>query len=260
MIRLLLFFVLAIATLSGARAAGGDPWLGVTVAPLPQAELERLGLDHGLRLTGVEPGGPADEAGLREGDVALAAAGRPLSSVARLQWIVHDHRPGDTLPIDYLRDGERATARVVLGSWQERAWSWHGEPPFHGHHSYLGLRLEPMTPALRRHFGAPAERGLLVSEVVAGSPADRAGVRVGDVVVRMDRRALRSLADVRRVLDFFEPGERIELELVRDGDTLVRQVELGSRRHGAIAPPPFVPPPLPPPLYPHGAPPGFDHL
>lgn len=81
----------------------------------------------------------------------------------------------------------------------------------------LGIRVQPMTPELRRYFEAPRDRGVLVSRVEPGSPADRAGVRVGDVIVRLGDVVARHPRDVVREALRAPSGEPLEIEVVRKG-------------------------------------------
>ena len=84
----------------------------------------------------------------------------------------------------------------------------------------LGVLVLGMTPELRRHFGAPANRGVLIAQVESNSAAARAGLMVGDVLVRVDRRPVRSREDVVQALAAHGSG-RIRLSVIRQ-DQLVR--------------------------------------
>ena len=81
----------------------------------------------------------------------------------------------------------------------------------------LGIRVQPMTPELRRFFEAPPDRGVLVSRVDPGSPAERAGVRVGDVILRLGDAVARHPRDVVREALRAPGGEPLEIEVVREG-------------------------------------------
>ena len=231
-------------TLPASTQASGDPWLGVAVDALSFDELKQLDLDYGLRIDAVTPGSPAAEAGLKQGDLLLELDGRILYSVGRLQWLVHRHQPGDSITLLYRREGQNLSAEITLGAWQERY------PPFPTHPystaSYLGVRLQVMSTALRQHFGAPTDAGMLISEVIENSPAAEGGLKVGDVIIRMDRKTIHDMGDIRRVLNFFEPGDTIEVEVIREREHQTLKVTLGEARnhHG-------FPPPSPPSFMPH---------
>lgn len=83
----------------------------------------------------------------------------------------------------------------------------------------LGVLVMGMTPELRRHFGAPAQRGVLIAQVEPGSVAARAGLMVGDVLVRVDRRSVRNREDVIQALAAHGSG-RIRLSVIRQGQLI----------------------------------------
>jgi C-terminal processing protease CtpA/Prc len=70
---------------------------------------------------------------------------------------------------------------------------------------------------------------VLISEVYPDTPASKSGLSAGDVIVRMDRRTIGEIADMHRVLDYFEPGEQLVVEVIRDGKNQELTVTLGQR-------------------------------
>lgn len=211
--------------------AAQDRQLGVLVEELPLSRLDALQLPYGVRISRVFPGSPAQAGGLQSGDIISEVGGQAVFSVSRLRWLVAKSAPQDTLTIKYHRDGRAASTDIHLGSappeqppaavWRtERSWSSPG---------YLGVALQPLTPGLREAFSVPAGAGVLIAEVYADTPASKSGLGAGDVIVRMDRRTIREIADVQRVLDYFEPGEGLAIEVIRDGNSLEFDVTLGER-------------------------------
>jgi C-terminal processing protease CtpA/Prc len=89
----------------------------------------------------------------------------------------------------------------------------------------IGLEVQPMTPELREHFGAPEDRGLLVVRVAAGRPAARAGVEVGDVLLEAGGAPLGEPFDLVRAVARPAAGEKLELVLLRDGKRRTLAVE-----------------------------------
>lgn len=83
--------------------------------------------------------------------------------------------------------------------------------------SRLGLHVQSMTPELREHFEAPADRGLLVTRVESGRPAARAGVAVGDVILEAGGVPQRSTWDLVRVVGRAPTGEKLVLRVLRKG-------------------------------------------
>jgi serine protease Do len=106
-------------------------------------------------------------------------------------------------------------------------------------HPWLGFtgQTEVVPPALAALMGLPVQRGVAVSDVVAGGPGDRAGVRVFDVVVRVDGQPVDSLGAIRRQLAYHRPGESAALTVLR-GETL-RDLEMPVEEMPRLAPTPW---------------------
>jgi hypothetical protein len=96
---------------------------------------------------------------------------------------------------------------------------------------FLGVGLTELTPELRTHFGAPEDAGVMVSSVEPGSPADKAGLEVGDILTRVDGKDVKSSWDVRARVRDFEEGQQVPLEVWRDRkvQTLTAAVALRER-------------------------------
>lgn len=103
-----------------------------------------------------------------------------------------------------------------------------GGPPLHEWllgRGRIGIRVQELSPELREHFGAPADRGVLVSEVEPGRPAEKAGLRVGDVILEVDGAAVESPGQLAGVIRRAPKGGRITLSLLRKGKRRSVEVE-----------------------------------
>jgi membrane-associated protease RseP (regulator of RpoE activity) len=94
---------------------------------------------------------------------------------------------------------------------------------------YLGVDLEDMTPELRSYFGAPRDAGILVESVHADSPADKAGVQVGDVLTAIDGKRIDSVSSAVRMVRAKKSGESAALEVVRGHRARTLSVSVGQR-------------------------------
>lgn len=212
--------------------AAQGPRIGVMVEDLSFRELDALDLPYGVRVTRAVPGSPAAAAGIRAGDIFLHFDTRPVFSVARLQWLTGQAPAGGTIVLRYYRDGNIADVELSFDAPPAasapppdaaREWVWKSP-------DYLGASLQSLTTGLREALAVPDGLGALVSEVYANSPAERAGLRAGDVIVKMDRRVILDIGDVERVLDYFETGEQLSLEVIREKQALQLTLTLGERR------------------------------
>jgi serine protease DegQ len=98
--------------------------------------------------------------------------------------------------------------------------------------AYLGIRPVQVTAEMNDAFDLGSDTGVLVEEVVEGSPADRAGVAARDVIVRLDDRPLETVEDLFAELRKHEPGEKVTLTVLRGGDERTLEVTLGDLPEG----------------------------
>ena len=113
----------------------------------------------------------------------------------------------------------------------------------------LGIGVIEMTPELRRFFGAPADAGLLVSQVEADSPAKAGGIKVGDVIIAVAGDEVDDAADVHAALAERDDGEKVDVVVMRNKKKLRKKVKVEAREHAmpeVIAPPAPPDPPDPP--------------
>jgi len=206
----------------------GVPRLGVLVHELPFGTLDQQDLPYGVRVMRVMPRSAAEAAGIQRDDILLTLDGHPLFSGARLQWLTTKAAPTKHVEFSYVRDGQTRKAQVDLHAATANPTS-RPHPRGHTGPSYLGVGLQPLTHGLREALEAPQDAGMLVAEVVEGSPAEQAGLRAGDVITKMDRRPVRSMGDVWRVLDYVQPGEKLAVEFVRDKNIEQLSVTVGER-------------------------------
>jgi S1-C subfamily serine protease len=96
-------------------------------------------------------------------------------------------------------------------------------------HPYLGVFLSDLTPEAARSFGSPADSGALVERVEKGGPAADAGIERGDVITDAGSEEVRSSGDLLSALRDYQPGERVELTILRDGKDIQLGVRLGER-------------------------------
>lgn len=165
-------------------------WLGVSLQPLDRELAQALGTTDtkGALIAAVEPGTPAARAGLRPGDLVLAAGERRVESPRDLASAVADAKPGAQIALTVVRDGRRMEQQVTLGAQPDRrsdVAARRGQDSQPGTGS-LGLALGP------RQGG----EGAVVARVAPGSVADERGLRPGDVILRAGDRDVSGPSDV----------------------------------------------------------------
>lgn len=166
---------------------------------------------------------PARRAGLQIGDIIIAIDDRPIDRVSTLQRVIRAKAPGETVSVQVSRFGERRTFRVRLGEAPPTETTVAREPrssrtPVGSSAERLGISVEPLTPEVARAMQLSGEpRGLRVTEVVPGGPADADGglVAGSDIIVEIlnpgPRRPVRTVADLQQALDGVNGGGYLSL-------------------------------------------------
>jgi len=183
-------------------------WLGVSLQPVDQDMAGALGLaaPGGALVSSVEEGSPAARAGLRAGDVVVAAGGREVKTPRDLAVAVGQARPDAAMTLALIRDGERAERSVTLGA-NPRNREAAARPAQDGRPS-LGLALAPRP-----------EGGVAVSAVAPGSVAAEQGLQPGDVILRAGNRETSKPQDVVEAVGAARQAGRasIALQVEREG-------------------------------------------
>ncbi len=187
-------------------------WLGVVIQDLTEDLARSFGLKEpeGALVTEVARNSPAAKAGLRQGDVIIAYNGRTVKNVADLRNQVALTAPGTKVKLTIIRDGRRRTLMVTIGE-QPKTF---GFPSRNELLEKLGFSVRNLTPDLAKELGYKPGQGVVVDEVVPGSPAAMAGIRPGYLIEEVNRRRVRNLKEFLEALAAGSPNQ--VLLLVRD--------------------------------------------
>ncbi|MBI3015305.1 MAG: DegQ family serine endoprotease [Candidatus Tectomicrobia bacterium] len=172
-------------------------WLGVQIQAVTPDLAKSLGLSRpqGALVTEVSEGGPAKKAGILRGDIIVSFDGKAVEEIVELPRLVANAPVGKEIPLRILRKGKEQIFRVTVAELkEERAGrSVPAAPEF-------GMTVQDLTPDLARGLGLSRTRGVVVTRVVPGGPADRAGIRQGDVVQEVDEQEVPTVRDFWRVV------------------------------------------------------------
>ena len=178
--------------------------LGVTVQPVTPEIAASMGLAEvrGGLVSDVEAGGPAEHAGIRQGDVIVSIDGRTVADANALRNQVAGTHPGTTVAVDVLREGRRETVSARLVERASASDEAAGADDGHGEdQAGLGLTLSPLTPPLRDELELPrGTSGLVVTDVDPSGAAASAGIRPGDLIEKVDGHDVRSVGALRQAL------------------------------------------------------------
>ncbi len=168
---------------------------------LSPALARKLGLDEstkGVIVGDVLSGSPADKAGLKAGDVIVGFAGDKVQDGSSFRLKVATSEVAKTYELVYLRDGEKKTTSIVPAPEDKVVFEMEGRTKAHEDEkpaepakttiNAFGLEVQPLTPELAKSLGLPAGlKGLMVSSVKEGSPAESAGIQEGNVITKVIR-------------------------------------------------------------------------
>lgn len=239
-------------------------YLGVTLGEVARDDVARLklGEERGARVVDVLDETPAAKAGLKTGDVIVKYQGEAVRSALQLRRLVRETPPERAVELEVVRDGAPRRVSVELGQPAQAdlgepdfnfdlngphelaegpdapSFRWRGKdhlmlrglPPFAdlAQPRRLGLSYQEISGQLARYFRLEDERGVLVAEVDEDGPAGRAGLKAGDVIVKLDGKAVRDGSDLRAALAGTQAGQQVGVQVWRDGQPLDLQVELGG--------------------------------
>jgi serine protease Do len=235
--------IAAPAATAWPNPAGSDShataYLGVQIDEVNPQQVSALKLSNtnGAVITDLDQDGPACRAGLKENDVIVGLNGSAVESPEQLGSMIHGTPAGKTVMFTVVRGGEKKEVKVTLGSWPQvtpHAQSFVSGVPrwvpppastpgvINGMDipsvtvlsSRHGLVVESLCPQLAGFFNVPAGRGVLVRSVEKGSPGDAAGLRAGDVIVKLNNEIVHDMADWRRAMGV-QAGQ-ISVTVVRD--------------------------------------------
>jgi C-terminal processing protease CtpA/Prc len=234
----------------------GASWLGVESQEVSSEKAKELKLpaERGVLLERIVPDSPAAKAGLKEHDVITEINGQRVEGAAQFRRMIHEIPAGRSAQFTVWRDGHAQTINVTLGSSEDNAdvrvrplqrsfsfqlpkieipevapmppgMDW-GYDVFAGARPRLGIDAEDLSGQLGTYFGAPDGEGVLVREVNAGSAAEKAGVKSGDVITSLNGERIRSLGDLREKLAAKREDKTVKLGILRNKSEMSLTVEL----------------------------------
>jgi len=226
----------------------GGSFLGVYAEDINKENMARYGLRdaRGVGITSVVKDSPAEKAGLRKDDVILRFDGENVTSTRKLNRLVSEVAPDQTVRLGISRSGSEQEVAVTIGKRKDsmdafhkleglggrfeglekfdgpRVWKWEGPNTEHdgfvfsiGNNRRIGVSTTTLTKQLAEFFGVADGKGVLVTSVGSDSPASKAGIRAGDVITAVDGEKIENAGDLSRALGKKNEGD-VTLTIVRD--------------------------------------------
>ncbi len=228
---------------TGSKDKTDGAWLGVQVQTVTGELASRFDLrtEEGVYVSTVVDNSPAEEAGVRPGDVIVEFNYRKVTSSRELAEFVSENESGDEAILFVDRDGKkkRLIAQLTARPVEKTADIQSLTPPQEdGLNSfryrvktapYIGVALQSVTGQLADYFAVPGGAGALIIETLEDSPAAEAGLKAGDVVIAADGAEIEVIEDLQRVVRERESGDKIEITVIRDKTKTVLSVVVAER-------------------------------
>jgi serine protease Do len=216
-------------------------FMGVSVSDLTPDLIQGFGLPpatKGALVQNVVPKSPAARAGVQAGDVVVSLNGRPVDSSGALTRGVALIAPGGNADLTVLRGKDKKQFNIKVAQRPEdeeaigRAEPQGGDQasPARDQSPKLGVSLAPITPEIARELGVQGDEGVVVVEVADGGPAERAGIRRGDVILELNRAPIRKPEDLKAVVAKMQDGEMALLRVRRADSAVFIAVPVGGRQ------------------------------
>jgi serine protease Do len=187
-----------------------------------QITLKSLGAPYGVVIEGVEPGSPAEKAGLKGGDVISAINGQAVKTGNDLVNPIASATIGSKVKITYYRDH---TQKDTMATVEDRTHVFPNtagrvsNAPDEAAPTEFGLHVESLTPERAQRVGVEGQKGVLVSEVEPTSFADDVGFAQGDVISQVNDQSITSVDDYRKSISKLKPGENVVFKVLRRSPT-----------------------------------------
>ncbi len=240
----------------------GPSWLGVEAREVTPENVKELKLpaERGVVVGRVAQDSPASKSGLKETDVITEVDGQRVEGSAQFRRMIREIPAGRTVQLTVWRDGRAEAISATLGQAEENhramlnaapgafafrmpdvempdvevqpmpgmpSMEWgNGVMVLPGSRPRLGIDTEDISGQLGTYFGAPEGEGVLVRNVNAGSVAEKAGIKAGDVITKFNGDRIRSLGDLREKLAASTDGKAAQLSVLRNKSEVTLTVDL----------------------------------
>ncbi len=243
------------AMMIAVNAQKVTPRLGLLIKKADAATLKKLKLKAGVEVVHVRPNSPAQKAGIQVHDIIVKFNGDAIHSPQDLQrslQAIDEQKPVDVV---VNREGKELILTATVqpddrdsdDENEAYGFRWPGQifgqlpdslpdyifqmlpywRQFNEKGGYLGVVAEDLTDQLLRYFRA--ENGVLVKKVLKNSPAEKAGLKAGDVIYKINDKKIEDTADLMRTIQFYDPGNTVTIYFVRNGKKKTLKVTLGRK-------------------------------
>ena len=183
--------------------------------------IEAYGAKQGIFVQRVEPGGPAEKAGLQSGDIIIMLDGKSVTRGTELMDHVADASVGETMKITVLRNGKREEFSAVIGDRSKVFANQLGGPrteeaePSEGTQAKFGIYVQNLNDALRQNLSYKGSAGVLVTQVEPGTFAEDMLLQPNDIITEVNRHPISSADELKRIQNTLKPGDAVVFKIMR---------------------------------------------
>ncbi len=216
-------------------------FLGVSVNALERHEKENLGVKWGVRVAVVERKSAADQAGIEVDDIILTFDGEKVRRSFDLIEMVGEHKPGDLVNLELLRDKQKKSVQVALGKRSDKRF-FPLDRPGEGRwkmvapemekfvkRPFLGVFIEEIEGDFAEYFGVKEKTAVLIRSLEKEGPAAKGGLKAGDVLLQVADNKIEKAGDVMKALHEMKAGDKVDITVMRHGKSLKLNLVLGER-------------------------------
>lgn len=243
----------------------GGGWLGIGIQELDSKIRGKLDIDsdiEGILITEIYEDSPAEKAGLEKHDILVSINGEKGKDLSDFVKLIKTNAPGSDVEIQIYRDGKMKTVGATLGE-RENTFVWKGLEGLEGlkglealeglealkalehivipeidigmsswgRRGRLGVYIEDVSGDLAEYFEIPGGEGVLVEGIVEGSPAEAAGIKAGDIIHKVDGKAVCCTEELVEAIAKMEADEETPIVLIRKGNEVVVQAVVAESEY-----------------------------
>ncbi len=203
-------------------------YLGVKVRELDDALKTCLGVDKGVLVEDVVVGSPADEAGIKIGDIIQKINDKEINSENDLEEAIKD-KAGKKVKILIIRRGKKKEIKVKIGKRKQYKYRYEIKiEPEKEEKGYLGVWLKDLDDALKSALDI--DYGVIIEKVEENSPAEKAGLKEGDIILEFNGEKINSVEEVTKLIKE-HPDEEVDMLILRKGKKKKIKVKIGKRSY-----------------------------
>ena len=190
--------------------AGSGYRLGVVLSEISPHLRDDLKIDSGVMIDEVVSDSPAEKAGLKDGDIIVGIDGKKVESERDIRRALRNMQEPGQVAIEIVRDGKPMTLQVKPEKNEINIMTRFGR-------NHIGVDVRELDADLAKYFQTAPDSGLLITRVNPDSPADRAGLKSGDVITSFEGKKIRSDEDLREAIDDVKEGQTGTISVLRHG-------------------------------------------